>query len=622
MAVLNPTFPLTGNETTCRAYWLATDSATNPPLTVAPYVFVKTGGVVNYLADNASVTLGQIYLAKDSSASAFTGKLWEVTQSGTCGTIPLLTDGQPQLGYEVTNGTAKLKVRYPTSWTLALGSFDTFYRSYQYWTGMDSQIGPTYNHRPQVFYIENTYAGTPTSGDAYLPQGATFPYAPYGSPNNYMKHPRQFVSVPPTTYPPTSYSAGAAWQARSAGSNYHAQADGAPGTLGFFRGLTIGHSHTNLTVSYYLDLGQRTFYDCTVKCASNANAYGGGVNTEEYYGAGIMGGHFIRCTLQQTKSVNADGGPGPLLCLYSGTAYTTVVEGGTVSRTLNTHTNGVVVSNAGGGGISGGSVPTGRMRILGVDFSAQSGSILTFVNQYLDYSGSGPGTPSILQADAEAIRLFGCIGGFPTSLALPATLSWCSNGATAINTLRPSTFAPANVTTDYDRQLVRNTTYYRSGGAGDAANANFSLQVVGHLAPAYLPAFYFHNAKVDESLRVTVEVLWAGGANRLSTEDIWLEVVYPDDATTFRSGFKRSYDEYDRRAMIYDASPDTLPTSSETWNGGLANAVKQYAFVEFHAKRAGTIVVWVGYRATPYLLNLVARPTYYLCPLLTVAAAP
>lgn len=154
--------------------------------------------------------------------------------------------------------------------------------------------------------------------------------------------------------------------------------------------------------------------------------------------------------------------------------------------------------------------------------------------------------------------------------------------------------------------LSANTTYTRVGGASDGVQ-EISWEVVtvaGNNVTFPFECFVIPewNSSTGAPITATVEI---ESNATLTNREVWLGVEYLGTA-----GFPVASFVSNLPADVL-AAASNLPTSSETWNGGLGSAVKQYLEVTFTPQMEGYV------RATVYVAK--ASQTLYIDPKLTLA---
>lgn len=153
----------------------------------------------------------------------------------------------------------------------------------------------------------------------------------------------------------------------------------------------------------------------------------------------------------------------------------------------------------------------------------------------------------------------------------------------------------------YEGTLTTETTYVLDGGASDGTTPISWKMVTTANSKRNFPLDSFPiavwNETIGSSVTATVEI--ENGGLTLTDADVWLDLEYLGDA---------SY-PIASRATTAPATPLTaganLPTSSETWNGGLGSAVKQYLEVTVTPEIAGYIrgTVCVARASTTLYVN-------------------
>lgn len=230
--------------------------------------------------------------------------------------------------------------------------------------------------------------------------------------------------------------------------------------------------------------------------------------------------------------------------------------------------------------------------------------------QGIDFSGYGSGK-AFFDADVQTDgKLIDC--------KLNASVTICDTltGASNIELINCSDGAHYNRNQKYGRGIVANqslvteTTIVRTSGASDGEQA-VSWKVTTSTSNGELTAFecfplFAWCATAGSPVTATVEIVNDGAT--LTNAEAWLEINYPADASSPRSGRATSH-----RATLL-TTPANLATSSEAWTTtGLASPVKQKLEVTFTPARVGLVtgVVRIG-RA--------AAANTYVDPLLSVAA--
>lgn len=163
-----------------------------------------------------------------------------------------------------------------------------------------------------------------------------------------------------------------------------------------------------------------------------------------------------------------------------------------------------------------------------------------------------------------------------------------------------------------------NTTYYRIGGATDGFSSYSKALYISPSSYLTISLASFYNTKVNESFDVTFEFQWGNtagsGISTLSNEDVWIEATYLSDPSSSATTTVFSHDLYNRPGLFTTkGAPTALPTSTASWAGALANAVKQKVSVRVHPRRVGQITFFVKARMCTYTRNQFSGTSILLC---------
>lgn len=553
-----------------------------------PFVYVDSAsplGALSLIPLSGAVSVGQKYLLQDYFGTPNRNVYAEITQAGTTSTS--YTQNQV-MGNELTNGTAKFKIRYFHGWSRARWQLD------YYSLGNLGVIGTTIQDVVALVASSHTqsYGGTTLALQPYV--SFTYDNLPGFA----------VVSVNKTPAVTTTFTAGAQfWSTgnadclRFSSSHY----------LGTVRGLNMGHDNTTSS-QYYDDFGsvygwsvEPRYVDCTFTTyrQNNYGTSGTPVDAE----AGHTGArHSLRCTYASLNATTA----APNLSQWKDT----FVEAPTLSRSA--HTTPLVRGiDRGTGGVA----------------NWAGGNMLVLAANWASFTAGPAYEPQSLQSQTPTMDLPSAFRAFGSSFKASGITSPASF---AVDTTR--VYQGTSLVTESraggDVQLVRNATYVRSGGASDVFGS-FSYQAAAKAELQYLYEFDFWNTKIDESFLITLEFEWSStgtGITALTNEDIWLEAMYYNSPTTEEMELVFSFDKEERNGLIYNhaVGPPALSTSAASWSGALGSAVKQKVSVIVTPKKAGPIRCLLGAWLCPWTQDKasVSSITIYFDPLPDLGVAP
>jgi hypothetical protein len=579
----------------------------------APFTYIDSASALGALAAfplNTAVSVGQkyAYSADANNQRAY----WEVTGAGTSGASqPTVAVPDAYANVAVTSGGATLKYRRFHGWprartTIANGIFPTFSVN----ANSSSQVVG-----PWTALIASSHVQTLAST---LSLSLSFAGSASGNAPGHT-----LISVNKSVAVPVTMTAGASVLGTGEGKGLTPTSNATKS--GLVRGLTLGHDNTTSTVLNYVDRYNWSddvrFYDCTFQTFRQNNAAVASGGQVDYGHAG--GRHAMRCTYKSSHATN----PTPALGLVNPNSYMTLLEAPTVTRLTSATTPLVRAADNDGTG----TYPpyTADLLVLGANLSTFTGGPV--------YAAETRGTAVMLQGGT--FLTYGSLlkaAAFTTPSVQPISISTTTQNNVIAEEFHAGVsefgsgydFSWLTTVKQAAPSLQRNATFTRAGGASDAFGSfSYACQIGERLH--YPFTFEFFNAKIDESFQITVEFEWSStgtGLTALSNEDVWLEAAYLDDAVKNSATLVFSFDKYNRRGLIYNdpIGPSALPSSSATWAGALASAVKQKVSVVVSPKKVGPIKLWFGTWFCPYTFDrkAVSALTLYVDPLPVLTAAP
>lgn len=367
------------------------------------------------------------------------------------------------------------------------------------------------------------------------------------------------------------------------------------GTARFVRGVTI-HGNTGGTYQHHATARGAhygVYYDCTFEASTTYADV-----TGSKCAASDPANQSVRCTYRQLSSAAATGG----MFGWDGLNNTgNYVVAPTVSCA------GTISSIAGMVNAQG---TNATISVLGGDFSGISSGVS---------SNPRNGYPSY----GALVRFWGAkfaSGRLNTSRDDGASILNSTDGTTVVSAFGSS--YNGNTSTE-----LREAAVYRSGGAQDP-NGAYSYSLLADYTATRTVAMAYFNPKVDEGYDITVELLAelsGTGLTKLSVEDIWMEITYPDQPSTWHGGFSstRNKDNWQGFIHTHVTGPLELESSTATWVSQPAGSVKYKLKATINPRRAGMVRVVVYVRPCPWTAHRMTATTVklYFDPIVTLSAA-
>lgn len=561
-----------------------------PMLCPAPILCIDSAsplGVLPAFPFSTAVSVGAKYLGRhyvSGGGYQVAPFYWECTVAGTTGTT---TPDEPtgDLWYRypnkpLTSGTATFVKRFFHGWNKAWA----ISTAYTVAVTPPFGTGSTFVDYEQAYYIASTSATTISSTslyDTYI--GQTYIQGGWGS---------RLVSVG-KAWPPTAFTAGASIK--------NTLNSAARMAMSVIRGLSYGHDNTAVTMSgeYFPTPAQfiltGIWYDCSLTTNRGETYY-----SESNWGNMFSyGGTFTAYNTSfantaasipdATFGMRGNGGASDAAMLDIAGCTATRSTAAT-STPIFRYFSDLNASAA------------FSMHAYGLNASSIAAPLFGFKERYTTYTknalvnldsiAAGAGTPAA-RADGYNVTYNECSQSttFVDHQSLDDGRGWAYDDLADYNYLKGYT--------------LLNRTYARSGGASDSVGA-YSFEVNAINLPRRQAVLVLDNTKVDEGFTLTFEFEWSNpggsGITALSAEDIVVEAVY---LQADGPQLALSYDPLNRRGLIYNGPTPTMhPTSTATWSGSLATAVKQSVSITVNPTVVGPIIIRFNTWLSPWTMNL------------------
>lgn len=370
------------------------------------------------------------------------------------------------------------------------------------------------------------------------------------------------------------------------------------------RGVTLTNTFvpTSTTLNYR-SWQSRKYIDCTLRTTFDytGNSYPVAAHGSTY--------RALRCTFQNLQSAGAS--THPVFGSY-GSSNDSSADACTYSRATNTNNSVPVlaVSSTSSGNSFNDTI------ILGADVSGIAASPW----------GHSFGPSSFYEYTSVDPRLY--LYGINGAATQPPSYPFVQGESPAYQLFPRSAYTSIG-TTEATRILTSNKTrtYTRVGGANDGIGL-YALTMQAGLSMESSPDIWFMNTRVNEGFVINIDYEYSAavGITGLSEEDVWLEAVYLDTTNTMHGQFVTSIQNRETRPGLFltGAGPRLNATSTSTWNGALASAVKQRMSVTVSPRRPGPIKLRIRTWLCPWTRSNTGLSylLLHVCPKPILTAAP